>query len=73
MQTAHEGIDEPYEDAMEASKATRLAGLTSTDGNSTSAGKGNTDLRHRVRINDTPRLAQVIREHFKRRRPLRHF
>jgi hypothetical protein len=45
-QTDREGIDEPYEDAMGASKATRLVVLIATDGNSTSAGQGNTDLRH---------------------------
>jgi hypothetical protein len=73
MQTDREGIDEPYEDAMGASKATRLVVLIATDGNSTSAGQGNTDLRLTAWINDAARLAQVIREHFKRRRPLRHF
>jgi hypothetical protein len=45
----------------------RLLGvLTATDSNSTSAGQGNTDLRHTAWINDAARLAQVIREHFKR-------
>jgi hypothetical protein len=58
---------------MGASKATRLAILTAMDGDSTSAGQGNTNLPHTAWINDAARLAQVIRENFKRRRPLRHF
>jgi len=58
---------------MGASKATRLAILTVTDDDSTSAGQGNTDLRHTAWINDAARLAMVIHENFKRRRPLRHF
>lgn len=58
---------------MGASKATRLAILNAIDGDSTRAGQGNTDLRHTAWINDAARLAQVIRENFTRRRPLRHF
>jgi len=58
---------------MGASKATRLAILTAKNGDSISAGQGNTDLRPTAWTNDAARQAQVIRENFKRRRPLRHF
>jgi hypothetical protein len=71
MQTDRWGIDEGYEDAMGASKGTRLPILTATDGDFTSAGQGNADLWHTAWLNDAARLTQVIRGHFQRRRLLR--
>jgi hypothetical protein len=58
---------------MGASKASRLAILTATDDDFTSADQGNADPRYTAWTNDAARPAQVIRENYKRGRPLHHF
>src|SRR5262245_31285054 len=58
---------------MGASKASRLAILTATDDDFTSADQGNADPRYRAWINDAARLAQVIHEDYQTRTPTAPF